>query len=619
MKILLVAINAKYIHSNLAVYSLQAYAEKYGDRKAYTLEVVEYTINQQPDYILADIYKRKADLICFSCYIWNISLVKHITQALSKISKASLWLGGPEVTYHSRKILETYPQIRGIIKGEGERTFLQIIAATLQSTTAKDSAVPTVTSQTATVETTTSQTDTKQTDSTKTVKVQVEATSPKGLGKIDESYAEIFGISWRTKTGKVVENEVAGPLPLDELPFPYSTVTPFQNRIIYYESSRGCPFSCSYCLSSVEHGLRFRRLELVKKELQWFLEQGVSQVKFVDRTFNCNPKRAREIWIFLKENDNGKTNFHFEISADLLTEADLEILATIRPGLIQFEIGVQSTNKTTLLEIQRQMDLGKLKNAVEQLQKGRNIHRHLDLIAGLPYEDLDSFKSSFDEVYQLQPNQLQLGFLKVLKGSLMEDKARKYDLQYQEVPPYEVLSTKWLSYEEILLLKGVEEMVEVYFNSRQFEETMTYLTERFSRPFDLYEALYHYYEEKGLFGATHSRLARYEILFAFGKNRLTTIEEQKQFRQKLILDFYGRENVKKRPHFAGVETVSKEEASSFYAQEEQERRYLIGYESYDKRQLRKMTHLERIDEKLLLFDYQHRDPWSGQAKVHVII
>ena len=579
MKILLVAINAKYIHSNLAVYSLKAYAEKYGVRKDYIPEVVEYTINQQVGQILADIYKRKADLICFSCYIWNISLVEQITQALSKVSKASLWLGGPEVTYHSRRILEKYPHIKGIIRGEGEKTFLQIITATVQG----------------------------------------EVTLAKGLGKLDENYIQIPGISWRTEAGGIVENEAVCPLTLDEIPFPYTTLAPFQNRIIYYESSRGCPFSCSYCLSSVEQGLRFRNLELVVKELQWFLEQGVSQVKFVDRTFNCNSKRAREIWTYLKENDNGKTNFHFEISADLLTEADLELLSTIRPGLIQFEIGVQSTNDATLVEIGRQMDQEKLKKSVEQLHKGRNIHQHLDLIAGLPYEDLVSFKNSFDEVYRLQPNQLQLGFLKVLKGSLIEDKARQYELQYQEVPPYEVLSSKWLSYESILLLKGVEEMVEVYYNSRQFEETTTYLAEKFSRPFDMYEALYHYYEEKGFWGENHTRVTRYEVLFAFGESILVTAEERELFRQKLILDFYGRENVKKRPHFAGSETVSKEEASSFYAQEEQERRYLAGYESYDKRQLRKMTHLERIDGKLLLFDYRDRDPWSGQAKVHVII
>ena len=618
MRIILVAINAKYIHSNLAVYSLQAYAEKYGNRKGYTLEVAEYTINQQPGYILAEIYKRNADLVCFSCYIWNISLVEQITQALSKVSSAAIWLGGPEVTYHSREILVKYPWIKGIIKGEGEKTFLQIITATVQSTTVKDSAVPTVTSQTAIVKTTTSQTDSEQIDSAKTVTVKVEASPTKGLEKIDERYAEIFGISWRTKTGEIVENETACPLSLDEIPFPYTTLAPFQNRIIYYESSRGCPFFCSYCLSSVEPGLRFRSLELVKKELQWFLDQGVSQVKFVDRTFNCDPKRAREIWIYLKDNDNDRTNFHFEIAADLLTEAELELLATIRPGLIQFEIGVQSTNDATLLEIQRRMELVKLKNVVKRLQKGRNIHQHLDLIAGLPYEDLASFKNSFDEVYQLQPNQLQLGFLKVLKGSLIEKKAMEYELQYQEVSPYEVLSTKWLSYEDILLLKGVEEMVEVYYNSRQFEEAMVYLDEKFVRPFVLYESLYQYYEKEGFYGESHSRVSRYEILFTFIKTTLAT-DELEQFRQKLILDFYGYENVKKRPHFAGVETVSKEEASSLYAQEEQERSHLAGYERYDKRQLRKMTHLERIDGRLLLFDYLHRDPWSGQAKVHVII
>ena len=612
MKILLVAINAKYIHSNPAVYSLQAYAEKYGNRKDYTLEVAEYTINQQPGYILAEIYKRKADLIGFSCYIWNIFLVEQITLVLSKVTKASLWLGGPEVTYHSRSILEKHPHINGIIKGEGERTFLQIITATAQNATTK-----TVTEQSVTIQTAIAHDATAQVGVSPLKSVD-DLGERKEPDELDERYAKILGISWRTKTGEIVENEAGCPLSLDEIPFPYTTLAPFQNRIVYYESSRGCPFSCSYCLSSVEQGLRFRSLELVKKELQWFLEQDVSQVKFVDRTFNCNSKWAKEIWTYLKENDNGKTNFHFEISADLLTEAELELLSTIRPGLIQFEIGVQTTNKTTLVEIQRRMDLGNFKNAVSRLKKERNIHQHLDLIAGLPYEDLSSFKNSFDEVYQLQPNQLQLGFLKVLKGSLMEDKARQYELEYQELPPYEVLSTKWLSYEDILLLKGVEEMVEVYYNSRQFAEAMVYLDEKFVHSFSLYEALYHYYEDEGFFGKSHSRVARYEILFAFVKSHLTT-EEQELFQQKLILDFYGRENVKKRPRFAGAETVSKEEVSSFYAQEEREHRYLMGYDTCDKSQLRRMTHLERIDGKLLLFDYLHRDPWSGQAKIYMVV
>lgn len=569
MKIVLTAINAKYIHSNLAVYSLRAYAKEYKN----DIEIAEYTINQQVDDILRELYKKKPDILCFSCYIWNLSYVEEVIREIKKICpELPIWVGGPEVSYDAADVLKRLPEVTGVICGEGEETFQEVLSYYY------------------------------------------------GENVI---LANIKGIAYRDENGEVVQNEWRKPIDLSTVPFVYHDMEDFKNKIIYYETSRGCPFSCSYCLSSIDKCLRFRDIELVKKELQFFIDQEVPQVKFVDRTFNCKHTHAMEIWKFLMEQDKGITNFHFEVAADLLNEEELQLIAQMRPGLIQLEIGVQSTNDETIREIRRTMKFSEVARIVQRINEKGNVHQHLDLIAGLPYEGMERFKQSFDDVYRLYPEQLQLGFLKVLKGSYMEEQKESYGLVYKSKPPYEVLYTKWLSYEEMLELKMVEEMVEVYYNSRQFVYTLQHLEKEFTSPFELYYELGKYYEREALHLVSHSRVARYEILLGFIRGLDTQKEEL--YKELLTLDLYLRENIKNRPAFAGEYSVSKETLNTFYEKESEEHQYLVGYETYDKRQLRKMTHIESFHydvlgdgspcEQMILFDYENRSKLNHQATI----
>ena len=494
-KILLVAINAKYIHSNLAVYSLKAYASDYTN----AVELAEYTINNRTEAILSDIYKRKADVVCFSCYIWNISYVLEIAEELHKLSPDTpIWAGGPEVSYEVPAFLQQSPFMTGVMIGEGERTFRNLCRHYIDAT--------------------------------------VELTEIKGIALRQEH------------TGEVLIHEPEKILDMSTIPFCYDTMEDFENRIIYYESSRGCPFSCSYCLSSVEKQLRFRNVELVKKELQFFLDRQVPQVKFVDRTFNCDKQHAMAIWSYIKEHDNGITNFHFEIAADILTEEEITLIADMRPGLIQLEIGVQTTNPATIQEIHRHMELSEVKRIVKKVQRPGNIHQHLDLIAGLPYEDYETFTHSFDEIYALKPEQLQLGFLKVLKGSYMYEHALEYGVIYQGKPPYEVLKTRWLSYEDICNIKLAEEMLEVYYNSAQFPMSIQLLEQEFSSAYAMFEGLGRYYEDQGYMNMSHSRLRRSEILLEYVQT--LNVKEIECYRQAATFDIYSRENAKSRPAWA---------------------------------------------------------------------
>ena len=582
MNILLTAINAKYIHSNLAVYSLRAYAAGKCERYKEEIGIAEYTINQPLDQILMDLYKRKPEVLCFSCYLWNIEYVEQLVAELGKIMpQTDIWLGGPEVSYHASHMLEQFPQVYGIMRGEGEETFLEL-------------------------------TEFYHNNSGKSLE-QCEKV---------QRLKEIVGITFRDGE-EIIETADRSVMDLSKVPFVYEDLDVFKNKIIYYESSRGCPFSCSYCLSSIDKCLRFRDLELVKKELQFFIDHEIPQVKFVDRTFNCKHSHSMEIWSYIKEHDKGKTNFHFEVAADLLNEEELNLISTMRPGLIQLEIGVQSTNEQTIKEIHRTMKFSQVTEVVNRVHAAKNIHQHLDLIAGLPFEDYNSFHKSFCDVYALKPEQLQLGFLKVLKGSYMEEKTKDYELLYQNRPPYEVLSTKWLPYSDVIRLKGLEEMVEVYYNSRQFEHTMELLEQVFGDAFVMFEEMSNYYEEQGYYGVNHNRVARYEILYTFIKEvalvQYETLLTEEQFRQTLVMDLYLRENMKNRPAFAGDSLVSKEVERTFYDTEAEEHQYLKGYEKYDKRQLRKMTHLENIDGHLILFDYQNRNPLTNQATTYEVI
>ena len=573
MNILLTAINAKYIHSNPAVYSLRAYACRYGgSRYEEEIRIAEYTINQPVDEILMDIYERCPDILCISCYLWNISYVEQLIREIPKVlPETKIWLGGPEVSYNAREMLDGYPGLAGVMCGEGEQTFLELMQYY--------------------------------------------------HGEGAAALRDVAGIAYRARTGNgnaagdVCETPVRPALDLSTIPFIYEHIEDFDNRIVYYESSRGCPFSCSYCLSSIDKCLRFRDPDLVRRELQFFIDHEVPQVKFVDRTFNCRHDHAMAVWSYIKEHDRGITNFHFEVAADLLNDEEIALIRSMRPGLIQLEIGVQSTNPDTVREIRRRMDLVKVEGNVAAVREARNVHQHLDLIAGLPYEDYDSFARSFDRVYAMKPDQLQLGFLKVLKGSLMHEKTEEYGLVYQDRPPYEVLSTKWLSYSDVIRLKKIEEMVEVYYNSGQFRNTMEQLERAYDSSFEMYGALADYYEKNGLFRLSHSRIARYEIMYHFMEETEGT-ERIAEYREWLTLDLYLRDNVKNRPAFLGENRVKPDEAAAFYKAEEEERRYLSGYEGYDRRQMRKMTHLEKIREEVLLFDYRKRNPLNGDAAIY---
>lgn len=569
MNVVLAAINSKYIHSNLAVYSLRAYAADYRDE----IRIAEFTINQRMDEILMELYKLQPDILCFSCYIWNMQYVETLVSQIHQIRpELPIWVGGPEVSYDAEDVLVRLPQLTGVMRGEGEETFRELM------------------------------------DYYHGQNVELK---------------DIAGIVYRWSEGEIFANPWRTVMDMNTLPFVYQDMQEFEHKIVYYESSRGCPFSCSYCLSSVEKNLRFRDVERVCEELQFFIDARVRQVKFVDRTFNCNHKHAMTIWQYLLEHDQGVTNFHFEISADLINEEEMELMARMRPGLIQLEIGVQSTNPSTIQEIHRTMQFDKVAKNVQRIQSFGNIHQHLDLIAGLPYEDLATFKKSFDDVYAIRPEQLQLGFLKVLKGSYMEEHREGYGLVYKAVPPYEVLYTKWLTFADVLRLKQVEEMVEVYYNSGQFAYTVDRLVQEYDSAFDFYCQLGEYYEKHELHLSSHSRISRYEILLDYIRVHHGASEEL--YSQLLTLDYYLRENGKNRPDFAGEDRVDKEFAKAFYDSEAQEKRYLTGYEGYDKRQLRKMTHLEHFTydvlgecdakELTLLFDYRNRDILTYRASV----
>lgn len=464
MKVLLTAVNAKYIHSNLAVYSIRANAGDYCSQ----IELAEYTINQYTEEILQDIYQKKPDMIAFSCYIWNIRQIRQLVRELHKVlPKVPIWLGGPESSYDAKGILEKYPEVAGIFVGEGEETFRKVCMFY--------------------------------------------------DGKI-ASLDQIEGIAYREGEELIVK-PYALVKDLSSLKFAYEDFHDFEHKIIYYESSRGCPFSCSYCLSSIDKSVRFRDLEKVKKELQIFLDAKVPQVKFVDRTFNCKVSHAMEIWTYIFEHDNGVTNFHFEVAADLLTEEELALFQKMRKGLIQLEIGVQSTNENTIDEIRRKMDFEKVAGLVGRIKEIGNIHQHLDLIAGLPKEDYESFGRSFDDVFALRPEQLQLGFLKVLKGSYMYENREAYGLVFGSEPPYEVLFTDWVSYDEMIRLKGIEQMVELYYNSHQYDKTLEAVLEEEESAFRFFESMAVDYRARGYHKVNHSRKEKYYILKEFLQRR----------------------------------------------------------------------------------------------------
>lgn len=572
MKFVLTAIGSKYIHCNLAVHSLKAYAKARGIQAE--IETAEYTINQNLEDILADLYARKADAIGFSCYIWNIACVEQLTADLHKLSpQTHIWLGGPEASYDVEKCFSQMPFLKGIMIGEGEETFYRLMR-------------------------------------------HYERPSVYPL-------EQVTGVVWQEDSYLALRRNPLTPvMDLSDLPFTYPAIEDStDHKIIYYESSRGCPFSCSYCLSSIDKKLRFRNAELVEQELAYFLERKVPQVKFVDRTFNCSHAHAKRIWRYLSDHDNGVTNFHFEVSADLLDEEELEILAGMRPGLVQLEIGVQSVNPQTLQAIRRTMNLEKLAYNVHRVHAVGNIHQHLDLIAGLPYEDYESFSRSFDWVYARKPEQLQLGFLKVLKGSYMQKMASEYGLLCTDRPPYEVLQTNWISYEELCRLKRIEKVLEIYYNSGQFSETMKRLVAFYESPFALYEELAEYFQQNGLYERQICRMERFEVLWRFLQSREHPGISEVIWEEVLLYDCYLRENAKVRPAFAPDQNVWWPSITEWYARYGSSCPQLQAYKGYTYRQILHMTHAEVFHEDfsqkgqkhLILFDYRNRNPLTGNA------
>ena len=580
MKVLLTAVNAKYIHSNPAVYSLQKFVTAYAPEYGRNVELAEFTINHYADDILQEIYRRRPDVVAFSCYIWNLQMIERVLEDLPRVlPEVQIWAGGPEVSYDAPEFLKKHDCMTGVMMGEGEETLLELMEYW------------------------------------------------HGKKKLNE----IPGITWRDGEGEIKVQPGRPLLDMNRIPFLYDELDDFEHRIIYYESSRGCPFSCSYCLSSIDKSVRFRDAQTVVKELQFFLDRKVPQVKFVDRTFNCRHSHALTIWNYIREHDNGITNFHFEIAADLLNEEELALLNTMRPGLVQLEIGVQSTNQKTIEAIDRVMDFSHLCSVVKRVQSGHNIHQHLDLIAGLPWENFDSFRQSFNDVYHLYPDQLQLGFLKVLKGSRMQEKAEEYGIVYHSDPVYEVFYTNWISYQEILELKQIEDMVEVYYNSGQFPNTIRHLEKEFCDPFTMYQRMAAFYGQQGWWGQSHSRMQRFEMLREF----IHSISENGIYDELLLLDLYLRENSKSRPKWAPDLQNEKKQFLDWFRQEEQEHQVLKGYEGFSARQMMNMVHLERFSietaqlcgweqqkedtqECWVLFDYRNRNALDQNAGIYFI-
>lgn len=536
LKTLLVSVNAKFIHSSLALRCIKAYCEEYTDQ----LEILELTINHDENQLIEAIYKKQPDVIGFSCYIWNMSVIKTLIPTLKKIlPHTTIILGGPEVSYDNEEFFETLP-IDLIMEGEGEDTWKRYLDYRI-----------------------------------------------KGIGTLEDVPSIVY-----RRAGKLIRTAVQKPIPMDAIPFVYDDISDLAHRIIYYEASRGCPFRCQYCLSSVEKGVRFLSIERVKTELQFFLDQKVPQVKFVDRTFNASKPYAMAIWAYIIAHDNGITNFHFEIAAERLDDEMIALLKDARAGLIQFEIGVQSTNEEVLEVIQRMMPFEAIKEITQKVEALGVIHQHLDLIAGLPLEDYQSFRRSFNDVISLRPEQFQLGFLKLLRGSGLRRDAALYGIVYKDEPPYEVLYTKAISYDELMRLHQIEEMLERYYNSERFHGTMEYLYTLFETPFDCYEAIATYWQEAGLNQMSHKKEAYYVQLIKFGEQlagcNLTLLKELVRW------DWYRHELVKEIPeHLITVEPKDYKEQNNKWIRDDEWIANLLGYdhELTSRQRLRRM-HIE---------------------------
>ena len=567
MKTLLVGINSKYIHTCLAIWYLKASVQNSKEVvKGSNVVAREFTINDNKDNILYAIYMEKPDILAFSCYIWNIELINILTTEIKKLlPKCRIILGGPEVSFTASDVLEENETIDFIICGEGEEVFPALL---------------------------------------------------KSISEDSDAFKELSGVAYRENKTVCFNEGYNLVSELDRLRSPYTEnlLKSMENRIIYYEASRGCPFFCSYCISSTFKGVRFFSLDRVKKDINYILQYRPKLIKFVDRTFNCNRKRAKEIVEFIISLKVA-TVFHFEAAADLFDDELLALLANAPKGRLQFEIGLQTTNADTLCEIDRVTDLCKLKSNVERLLQKGNIHIHLDLIAGLPLEDINSFKRSFNDVYNMKPHQLQLGFLKLLKGSKVRREAEKHGYIYRDYSPYEILSNSYISFEELLILKDMEEVVERYFNSNRFPESLGLLQKfKTSDAFEVYRQLSVYCRENGYLDRPVSYRENISILFQYGKTLFTTPTELEEFRQAMVFDFLSSDNSGAIPDAIRNEEdyVPVNKVHQILRNEEFIKEYLPDYISVPVKNIIKkvflisLTHRTGPDE-LILFDYSQKD------------
>lgn len=461
--ILLTTLNAKYIHSSLALRYLQAYCRVHS---GLVLNIREFTINEAREDIMAAIYLLQPQILCFSCYIWNITPILDLVMDFKKISPQTvIILGGPEVSYDAESLLQANPAIDYIIRGEGEATLQELLLALTE----------------------------------------------------EGSVNQIEGISYR-QDGVVCRNQDRPLLKdLDAIPFPYpADMQDFRDKIVYYESSRGCPYNCSYCLSSTQHGVRFFSLPRVKMDLAFLAQQGIREIKFVDRTFNCHEERAMEImrWIIGLET---KTQFHFEMEASTLTARMMDFMATMPAGKFNLEIGIQSTHVPSLQAVNRRSDWGKARDNITRLKSFHNFHIHLDLIAGLPFETYRNFAGSFNDVYKLQPDVLQLGFLKMLKGSNIRETAPEHTYIFQEQPPYKVLANRYINFAEMIKLERIESLLDIYYNSADMMQSIAYIINRIYNDdaFQFFETLASYWQAQGYFARGHKKEFYYQYLLEF--------------------------------------------------------------------------------------------------------
>lgn len=553
MKILLTTLNSKFIHSSLAIRYLKGVTR---EMKKVDVDLKEYTINMHQEDILVDLYKGNYDLIVFSTYIWNFNEITNLTKAIRKVApNTKILLGGPEVSFQPENEMKKNPNIDYIIYGEGENTFKAFIEAFLNN----------------------------------------------------RSFKDLKGLVYRD-SGSIIKNDERPLIKnLDEIPFPYTNnLQDLNHRIIYYESTRGCPFNCSYCLSSTIKGVRYFSLARVKKDMDYFLNREVNQVKFVDRTFNVHKEHYFEIIKYLNQNDNGITNFHFEITASLLDQEVLDYLKNVRPGLFQLEVGVQTTNIESLTTINRGMNFSRIEETLESIVKLENVHSHLDLIAGLPHEDYKSFLNSFDDVYALNPNKLQLGFLKVLKGSEMKAKEEEYGLVYQDSPPYQIYYNKFISFDEMIILMGIEELLDVYYNSNYFKYSLDYvIKKRFIEPSKFYKAFYNYWCENKLFKTQHSKLKRYRILLDFYNEYF---ENDEIFNTILKYDYILNRNKKIDKLFKRIQPKGfRNSCHEFLQKQENLVSYLPQFKNKNAKYTIKRVHFEVFNfdiKKFIASDYE---------------